>query len=220
MKLRDSLASTLRYTVRDLADDLVRAGCERLARALDARNPPRVITGGGDDPYLTKHRVLDTGDALARLLYGDRAHNPARLSAAEQADVDRIMRAGWRVHLHQFHRSDEDAELHNHPWAWAVSLVLVGGYIEELRVRCGGRAGGREFVRDRVVHRPFRPGSVNRLSADTFHRVELLGRDAWTLFVSGPIVQSWSFWSLATGQYTPWRQFIESKGYRAVETGP
>jgi hypothetical protein len=202
--------------LRDLAGVLVRAGCERLARALDARRPPRVITGGGDAPYLTKHRVFDQGERAARAKYGARLDDPMSLTSAELRDVDRIMRSGWRVHLHQFHRSDEDRELHNHPWRWGASLVLAGGYIEVLRVRA--QAGG--FARDRVLQRPVLPGSINRLKADTFHRVELLERDCWTLFASGPVVQSWGFWSLATGRYTPWRAFIEAKGFRPVEAGP
>lgn len=69
-----------------------------------------------------------------------------------------------RLFLHRFRRGDEDRELHNHPW-WGLSLVLVGGYLEERRVWA---AGG-----ERVETRRLRPGALNliasplRASSDT-----------------------------------------------------
>lgn len=108
----------------------------------------------------------------------------------------------WRLYLHRFHRSDEDPELHNHPWLKSVSLILAGGYSEERRRG------------DRMVWRQeFRPWMVNVLQADTFHRVDLLDpkEGAWTLFWVGEKVQSWGFWSRETGEFTPWRQFIAKK---------
>lgn len=79
--------------------------------------------------------------------------------------------------LHFFFRSDADRELHNHPWDGAYSLILSGGYWEE-----------RWDPRTRtVVRKLFKPGMINRLSSDTFHRVQLVDEDAgcWTLFVAG-----------------------------------
>lgn len=38
---------------------------------------------------------------------------------------------GPNLYLHRFLRPDEDGELHNHPWRWAVSVMLAGGYAEE-----------------------------------------------------------------------------------------
>ncbi len=110
---------------------------------------------------------------------------------------------GWRLHLHHFHRSDEDAELHSHPWALGLSLVLAGGYSEVRR-----RADNSVVM----LARP--PGTVAALMAETFHRVDLYDerRGCWTLFLSGPVVSSWGFWSRRTHQYTPWRQFVRAKG--------
>jgi len=104
-----------------------------------------------------------------------------------------------RVYLNHFHRGDEDRELHNHPWH-GVSLILAGGYREERRE---GRI---------VVARDYKPGDVNVICPDTFHRVDLLEADCWTLFATGPVVQSWGFWSRVTGDFTPWREFVRSKG--------
>ena len=100
----------------------------------------------------------------------------------------------WGLYLHCFHRSDDAGALHNHPWAWAFSWVLKNGYSEERRVG------------DIVVRHDVR--RFNFLRANSFHRVDLDHGDAWTLFLVGPIVQSWGFWDRDTGVFTPWRVFL------------
>lgn len=103
------------------------------------------------------------------------------------------------VFLHRFRRSDDDVELHNHPWEASVSFILAGGYVEERRVG------------DEVVTRRLEPFSVNIIAADDFHRVDLLESDAWTLFVVGRKAQSWGFWNRVTKVTMPWREFIARK---------
>jgi hypothetical protein len=105
----------------------------------------------------------------------------------------------WSLYLHHFHRSDVDRELHNHPWEWAVSFVLAGGYVEE-------RREGRAVVRKEVL-----PGHFNRIRHDDFHRVDLIEHDAWSLFLVGPKVKSWGFWDRTTNRVTPWREFLAGK---------
>ena len=107
---------------------------------------------------------------------------------------------GWRLCLHQFHRGDEDPEPHNHPW-WCASLIVVGGYREE-RLRADGA----------VVATELRPGSVNVIGLDAFHRVDLLDGECWTLFLSAPRAQRWGFVDRATRSFVPWREFIARKG--------
>jgi hypothetical protein len=85
---------------------------------------------------------------------------------------------------------------HRHPWRWAISLVLKGGYSEE-------RRSG-----DSVVRRRVRPWRLNRLTDRDFHRVDLTDGDAWTLFLVGPITQSWGFWDRDTKRFTPWKEFL------------
>lgn len=87
------------------------------------------------------------------------------------------------VFLHHFLSSDRNGATHSHPWEWACSLMLVGGYREE---RCD--AAGRLTVRD------VRPGDVNILDADVHHRIDLLDGDAWSLFLVGRVVQPWTFY--------------------------
>jgi len=108
------------------------------------------------------------------------------------------------VFLHRFHRGDDDLALHNHPWRWAVSLVLAGGYLEERRMENG-------TVEQRVV----RPGTINIIRDTTYHRVDLIESECYSLFLAGPRAGSWSFWERDTGRTVPWRQFIrELRGRR------
>lgn len=103
------------------------------------------------------------------------------------------------LYIHKFHRGDVDRELHNHPWRWALSFVVDGGYAEE-------RRDG-----DRVTHRSIHPLSFNFLRSTDFHRVDLAGSHAWTLFLVGPKFQAWGFWNRHTHQYTPWRDFLAKR---------
>lgn len=144
-----------------------------LVLALARRLPRRDIVGNDGSRYLTRYRVLDLG-----------THR-------------------WCINLHQFHRGDYAGELHNHPWRWALSLLLIGGYREERRV------GGDVQVWT------YPPLSVNALSAGTFHRVDLLDGECWSLFITGPKTQSWGFWDRITGAFTPWREYVG----RAARTG-
>ena len=85
------------------------------------------------------------------------------------------------MYLHHFVASDPDGEVHSHPWAWGASLILVGGYREH---RC---TDGVSTVKD------YYPGDVNTFTSADLHRVELLTRDCWTLFLVGPYQQPWGF---------------------------
>jgi hypothetical protein len=80
---------------------------------------------------------------------------------------------GARFYLHRFVGSDPDRGLHDHPWRWAYSFILLGWYYEQTRY-------GLRTVR-----------WFNRLTGDTFHRVLLPSTNpldeskvlpVWTLF--------------------------------------
>jgi hypothetical protein len=82
--------------------------------------------------------------------------------------------------LHCLHMSDAPKRgLHSHPWPWAVSVILRGGYIE---IREDG-------------WRYFRPGDINVIRGDAFHRIELADENepTWTLFIVGPRHGGWGF---------------------------
>lgn len=94
--------------------------------------------------------------------------------------------AGW--YLHKFHRSDWSRQLHNHPSRYAVAFVLRGGYREQRREEANASVEWLEHP----------PGTINVLTAETFHRVVLHGcvrmvgarltyeRASWSLFYIGP----------------------------------
>lgn len=103
----------------------------------------------------------------------------------------------FKVFLHRFLSGDEEEELHNHPWERSVSLILSGGYKEERRFG--------DFVESRTI----KPGMLNFINADDFHRVDLLEDEAWTLFFAGKLTgRSWGFWDRKTKEFIPWREQI------------
>lgn len=114
---------------------------------------------------------------------------------------------GGHIYLHFFHRSDEDLELHNHPWS-GRSLILTGGYMEVRRTRKWPSG------ENSVSYRKYPPGDINVLEPETYHRIDLLTpkEGCWTLFETQGKEQSWGFWDRHTNVTTPWREFLAAKG--------
>lgn len=89
----------------------------------------------------------------------------------------KVFRCPWfKVFLHHILRSDEDPELHDHPWNF-VSLILWAGYFEIL-------PGGGRVVR---------PGEIVRHRAEDAHRL-ILERPAWTLVAVTGKKRTWGFY--------------------------
>jgi hypothetical protein len=108
-----------------------------------------------------------------------------------------IFPPGLGLYLHHFHRSDRAFALHNHPWRWAYAFILAGGYREE-----------RREADDTVRTLTRRPGSLVRIRDLDFHRVDLIAKDSWSLFLAGPKVANWGFWDRDSKEFTPWRLFL------------
>ena len=108
-----------------------------------------------------------------------------------------------RPMLHRIWRADADPHCHNHPWATAQFLILSGGYVEH-------RLAG-----DETLMRTLRPGDVNNLDADTFHRVDSVLPDTWTLGLVGERVQDWGF--MVDGVLVPHAEYEARKGYVASQ---
>jgi hypothetical protein len=89
---------------------------------------------------------------------------------------------GPSVYLHHFRASDPYDVVHSHPWNWAASLILAGGY-REYRIAADGVA---EWC-------TYRPGDLNTLTPDVRHRIELVGADCWSIFLAGPFLRKWEF---------------------------
>lgn len=163
----------------------------RLARRLPE---PRVIYDRqGGSPYLSRYYLTSQQGDVDPELFDARVEVPKQIP---------------RLFLHRFHRSDDDGALHSHPWAWAVSLVLVGGYSEERRI-------GED-----VVRRTIKPWSFNFLSGDSYHRVDLIEEDAWSLFLVGPSRGQWYFWSRESKLRCRWREYILALRNGALESAP
>jgi hypothetical protein len=89
------------------------------------------------------------------------------------------------AYLHRIGSPDAGRAHHSHPWEWAISIVLTGGYVEEVV-----EPDGTVMIRSRP------PGSVGVLTSSTYHRIaELAAPRAWTLFIVGPRTPSrdWYF---------------------------
>lgn len=83
-----------------------------------------------------------------------------------------------RAFIHKIFRRDPDP-VHNHPWRWAISVVLRGFYVEILN-------GERK--------RRFAP-SIHFYTHNDFHRIVGVDpvRGCWTLFIVGPKTGQWEF---------------------------
>lgn len=122
----------------------------------------------------------------------------------------RLIQKMPRPYLHYFFRGDDDRAFHNHPWTRSVSFILIGGYIEHIW----------NFELGRSFSRLLKPGSINHLERDTYHRVELLpGKKCWTLFVSMDRVQAsdgtdWEFYDPEDGTFIPWGMWTSADAKR------
>lgn len=103
---------------------------------------------------------------------------------------------GVRIMLHHFHRPDEDDCMHNHPWEWALALVLKGSYVET-------RMPPLEATRTRVVR------FFNFITQHDYHKIDSLKGDVWTLFITGPRLQDWGF--LTPQGHVPWKEFLKRR---------
>jgi hypothetical protein len=113
----------------------------------------------------------------------------------------------WRgpsLYLHRFRLPDQDVAPHNHPWKWARSLILSGGYTEER-----SHASGMILIDD--GKRRLSAGSLNRIGAGTFHRITEIHGETWTLFLVAPKSRSWVFWVSRRGP-VPWRERLAERG--------
>lgn len=149
---------------------------EKILRKIASKLPQRIITRRNDEPYLTRNYIMRWKNRFLP-----------------------------NVYLHRFHESDEDSELHNHPWVWSVSFILVGQYDEEYIDNAG-------IIRRRIM----KPGNINFIRQNDFHRVDLLTDKVWTLFIAGPRIDkpretSWGFWNRNTKEFVYWPEHDRRK---------
>ncbi len=85
-------------------------------------------------------------------------------------------RLGCKIQLHKFIRADSPGRFHTHP-AWAIRIILRGGYIEEL--------GTGEL-------REWKPGNIGIVRPELEHRIHKLrnGSNSYSLWLRGPKVRN------------------------------
>lgn len=88
---------------------------------------------------------------------------------------------GWM--LHYFHRPDYDRRLHNHPYSWALSRVLRGGYIERRAYVYANEVTADPGTEKYLVRHV---GDRIGFSEYVFHRITGVAPNTWTLFRAGP----------------------------------
>jgi hypothetical protein len=136
----------------------------------------------------------------------------------------RILTTPWfSIKLHHFHRSDEDRELHDHPWLF-VSLILWGGYTEvrpdfcirgalrEISLEAHPRSEVTMASAALYERKRYGPGSLLVRPAWWAHRVELNDeeRGSWSLVIVFPKVQEWGFYKVQG--WINWRSFHGAAG--------
>lgn len=168
------------------------------------------------------------GDSLSRLL---RHRFEREVIFGCDKDVPLLVRwkllrtPRFRVCLHIFHRSDEDRELHDHPWSF-FSLILWNGYTE-VRPRPVTRAimACSEEAHKRVplgleasLHgdayayqrRRIYPGSLLYRPARWTHRIEIgPGRPSVSLVVMLRKQREWGFFTKVG--WVHWKRFLPSR---------
>lgn len=103
----------------------------------------------------------------------------------------------FNVYVHCIHRDDPDRGLHDHPYA-NVSLVLAGVYRETLEI---------DYVGDPYVSIDREAGDIVCRLPSTPHRLTLKSSRAVTIFVTGPRVREWGFWT--PEGWKPWHECVD-----------
>jgi len=128
---------------------------------------------------------------LKKLLYKLTANLPCRLiDIAGKPYLERYYLGklfGHTCYLHRFVSSDDERNIHDHPWALSVALVLTGGYSEE-RLKWFSPDTGWHSVTRKLF-----PGKPNIIRGHHFHRITKPKPETWTLFIHSKRVKGWGF---------------------------
>ncbi len=106
-----------------------------------------------------------------RIIITDKDGNPylERVYLNEQDD-------GSKTYLHIIYQSDDDRDMHNHPFNF-TSRIVYGSYINHMKT------GSVTYSE----------GQTNIMRADDFHRLEVLRGPVVTIVDRGPKIREWGF---------------------------
>lgn len=113
---------------------------------------------------------------------------------------DRDEKFPCNVFVHHFVKSDDENNLHDHPWDY-ITCILSGGYWEHMFVDSStlGSVSGGENSGKSLARFWRNPGHIQYKSKDHLHRVQLpcdskaTQSNTWTLFVPLKREKSWGF---------------------------
>ncbi len=94
---------------------------------------------------------------------------------------------GFTFFIHRFLASDGDRFVHDHPWKWAIAIILAGRYKEEKMLWLDPEKGWVSRYRNMF------PGKINYIPAQSFHRILDPQKETWTLFIHSKRVKNWGF---------------------------
>lgn len=159
---------------------------ESLAKYLKA--PNIIYDHNGIEPYLSRYYLFRGPRSI------DGTH-PFDEFGRPKSNILRTDK--FSIVLHKFHKSDSSDRLHNHGWTWGLSFVLTGGYVEE------------SLVDGKIIKKTFRPLMINFFKSHEYHRVDLIEKDAWTLFFRGPRKLEWFYKNRNTHEILNWNQHVK-----------
>jgi len=100
----------------------------------------------------------------------------------------------FNIYLHKLQKSDDNRALHDHPW-WSYSICVYGLMLEHLQ------DGSTRFIGE---------GDGVFRSAKMAHRLEHIGLECWTVFITGPRIRDWGFH--CPDGWMDWRYFMGNGG--------
>lgn len=146
---------------------------------------------------------------MRALLYRLTNHLPCRLIAGDGGEryLERyfLFALGPRgnpwiaAYVHRFVASDPARGYHDHPWRWAMSMILSGRYLEQ--------TVGDDFTATQTSALKT-PGRISTFGPNHKHRVDLLGTECWTLFMHGRWIRPWGFYRYVFGRQANGRAAI------------
>ncbi len=135
------------------------------------------------------------------------------------------------LYLHQMHAPDLDPALHDHPWPWAFSWVMLGGYCEDRfkgrqeneLARYWGPVSSEQGYENSKSQRLLQAPAINVLRGSTFHRLAALADEpTFTLFLAGPRAgkKPWGYIVYGRGYVSHQERHAEFEGQELREPGP
>jgi hypothetical protein len=116
--------------------------------------------------------------------------------------------------VHEIHSADGDRHMHDHPWKWAASVILSGGYTER---RIGHwTSDGKTINWFPVVERTHRVGDLSLLNPKEYHSIVAVEPNTVTLFLCGREISDWGF--LVDGEHVPHSAYFKRSDVQPMTT--